>query len=197
MSDILTKWDSSLSATQFARLDRNLSRRDFLAHTGKAMLGLSLLPSSLAISSCQTSSHPWDTFAAVQQILFPDDGNGPSAKQINATAYLQFVLSAPDTDKEDSAFILNGINWLNKLAQDTLQADFIQLTVAQQEKTIQTISQSQAGDRWLSYLLLYIVEALLSAPAYGGNPNGVGWQWLAHQPGYPHPPIDKIYTKLP
>jgi len=31
---------------------------------------------------------------------------------------------------------------------------------------------------------------------YGGNPDGIGWKWLEHQPGYPTPPADKSWYKL-
>jgi gluconate 2-dehydrogenase gamma chain len=40
------------------------------------------------------------------------------------------------------------------------------------------------------------MEALLTDPAYGGNPGGIGWRWLQHVPGYPRPPMDKIYPEL-
>ncbi len=52
------------------------------------------------------------------------------------------------------------------------------------------------GRNWLSLLLYYIFEALLADPVYGCNPNGIGWKWLEHQPGFPRPPADKIYTRL-
>jgi len=45
-------------------------------------------------------------------------------------------------------------------------------------------------------LLTYILEALLTDPVYGGNPNGIGWTWLQHQPGFPTPTEDKKYYKL-
>jgi gluconate 2-dehydrogenase gamma chain len=31
---------------------------------------------------------------------------------------------------------------------------------------------------------------------YGGNPDGIGWRWLGHVPGYPRPPADKVAGKL-
>ena len=43
--------------------------------------------------------------------------------------------------------------------------------------------ETRWGRAWLSLLLYYIFEALLSDPVYGGNPDGIGWQWLEHQPG--------------
>jgi len=45
-------------------------------------------------------------------------------------------------------------------------------------------------------VLGYIFEALLVDPVYGGNPNGIGWKWLEHQPGLPRPTADKRYFLL-
>ena len=55
---------------------------------------------------------------------------------------------------------------------------------------LRQIAKSTAGENWLATLLSYIFEALLAAPIYGGNPGGVGWKWLQHQPGFPLP--DKV-----
>ena len=38
---------------------------------------------------------------------------------------------------------------------------------------------------------------MLTPPSYGGNPNGIGWQWLEHQAGFPLPPAGKRYYELP
>ena len=53
------------------------------------------------------------------------------------------------------------------------------------------------GELWISTLIVYLLEALLCAPAYGGNPEAIGWHWLGHQPGFPLPDPDHIYPKLP
>ncbi len=206
MHKLLRQWDNSLSAKQHAALDLSLERRSFLANTLKAAATLSLLPGLIQLSACSKDpeldqqsliqQEPWKTFATVQQILFPDDGNGPSAMDIHAALYLKFVLEAPDTEAADREFILNGINWLNDLSQQTHQKPFILVNVTQQDALLKQISQSRAGERWLSTLLLYIFEALLSDPAYGANPDGIGWRWLEHQPGFPSPPKNKIYTRL-
>jgi len=45
-------------------------------------------------------------------------------------------------------------------------------------------------------LLTYLLEALLADPVYAGNPNGIGWKWLQHQPGFPRPTKNKKYFKL-
>jgi len=59
------------------------------------------------------------------------------------------------------------------------------------------ISQSEAGENWLSTLLSYVFEAMLAPPIYGGNPNGIGEKWLNHQAGFPLPQVGTRYYELP
>jgi gluconate 2-dehydrogenase gamma chain len=59
--------------------------------------------------------------------------------------------------------------------------------VSQRDEVLRAIASSTAGDRWLNVIMSYVLEALLSDPVYGGNPQGIGWQWLQHQPGFPRP----------
>ena len=131
---------------------------------------------------------------AVQMLLFPDDGNGPSARDINAIAYLDYAMTDPDNINDgDPSFIANGIGWLNDLCQRTYSTQFIRLSVAQQENMLQKIATSNAGENWLSLLMYYLTEALMLDPIYGGNPKQIGWQWLQHQPGFPRPVTGKTY----
>ena len=203
---LLSKWNNSLSQAQHELLDANLERRRFLHSACKATAGVALVPSIALFTACDKTTRtktenelltePWPTFAAVHLILFPDDGNGPSATDLKATAYLNFVLSASDTDQDVRDFIFKGIGWLNQLANTQHKTNFISAKPEQQEQLIQKISTSQSGERWLSYLLLYLFEALLSDPIYGSNPDGIGWQWLEHQPGFPTPTRQKTYPEL-
>ena len=71
------------------------------------------------------------------------------------------------------------------------------LTLQEKETILRAISKSRAGENWLSNLVGYIFEAMLSPPSYGGNPDGIGWQWLEHQAGFPLPPMGKRYYELP
>jgi len=206
MNELLKKWDQSLGPNQLARLQTNLERRRFLHDSCKATAGLSLLPSIALFNACDQTpqntqaqiikDEPWTMFAATQEILFPADGNGPGASDLNATAYLKFVLDAPDMDQDDRQFIFKGVDWLNQLSQTQTNQAFNSSDNQQQQDLITQIAKSQSGERWLSFLLLYIFEALLTDPVYGANPNGIGWQWLEHQPGFPHPSKQKIYTEL-
>lgn len=207
MHALLKQWDASLTPVQHARLDANLARRHFVFDNLKAAIGLSLTPAWLSLAGCHAEerkqaqarlvqTEPWYTLAATQQQLFPDDGDGPDARAIHATAYLKFVLDAPDTVPEDRRFILDGVDWLNRLAIARHTGVFASCTPAQQAGLLQEISRSQAGERWLSFLLTYLIEALLSDPVYGGNPDGIGWKWLQHIPGFPRPPANKRYLDL-
>ena len=206
MNKRLQDWDNSLTKDQYRRLDQLLSRRQFLLRTAETLTTLALSPALVSLAACSKQpavdqqtliqQEPWRTFAAVQQQLFPADGNGPSAMDLNAALYLKFVLEAQDTDQDDRAFIEKGIEWLNDLAQDMFKQHFVACAAAQQAVLVSEIAKSRAGERWLAFLLTYIFEALLTDPVYGGNPKGIGWQWLQHQPGFPHPPEDKMYTEL-
>lgn len=206
MNNLLKQWDQSLGQDRLDRLQTNLERRRFLHDSCKATAGISLLPSMALFSACDQTpqntqaliikDEPWATFAATQEILFPADGNGPGAADLNATAYLKFVLETPDMDQDDRKFILQGVDWLNQLSGKQTKEAFKNNNTKQQQALITQIAKSLSGERWLSFLLLYIFEALLTDPIYGANPNGIGWQWLGHKPGFPHPPKEKIYTEL-
>ena len=39
----------------------------------------------------------------------------------------------------------------------------------------------------LRVLLGFVLEAFLGDPVHGGNPEGIGWTWAEHRPGYPRP----------
>ncbi|MDH5445438.1 MAG: gluconate 2-dehydrogenase subunit 3 family protein [Gammaproteobacteria bacterium] len=201
---LLIDWETSLGTKRLDKLARLESRRHFLTGMLKSGAVVSALPLFMNLSACDRKmaqqtiieKQPWQTFAAVQQQLFPDDGNGPSASDLNAAWYLKFVMEAPDTDEDDKTFLLEGVTWLNALTDKEFGKAFISITSQQKNIALKTIANSRAGERWLSHLILYLMEALLSDPVYGGNPNGIGWQWLEHQAGFPVPPKDKRYPEL-
>jgi len=137
------------------------------------------------------------TLDQVQILLFPDDGDGPSARDINALDYLQWALTDRDNAADgDDEFILKGIGWLDDLSTQSQGDSFIKLAEPKQQKVLQHISQSSAGENWLSLLIYYLIEALVFDPFYGGNTNQIGWQWLQHQPGFPRPDASTHYRKL-
>ncbi len=139
---------------------------------------------------------PWPTLTVVADHLFPTTPDAPGAKEINATAFLRTQLAEPDMDPDNRKFILNGLGWLNEIATKRHEAVFIDLSKDQREDVLRQIEKTGAGERWISLILLYIFEALLSDPVYGGNPDRIGWRWLEHQPGFPRPPANQRYQEL-
>jgi len=208
---------SSVERLEFIpALTSGLNRRAFLQLTSSSILLVSLAgckpekgqtTQSQAIeekSQSKLSSKTYsftqpqkDSIFQVQMHLFPDDGDGPSAQQINALSYLQWALTDPDNNADgDGEFIAKGVGWLDALSEQTQGNQFIKLSNTQQNKILTTISQSPAGENWLSLLIYYLMEALLFDPIYGGNPNAIGWQWIQHQPGFPRPEKNKTYRNF-
>ena len=198
----LLQWDASLPEGLPERIQQRQSRRNFLKLA-------SILPTSMLLAACgdtgspasqvQTSlleQAPWQTFAAVQNHLFPKDADSPGADDFNATLYLKSVLELPGVDEEDKKFIRNGVKWINDIANQMFTTSFHLLDKDNKETVLQRIATSSAGENWLSLLLLYLFEALLTDPVYGGNTDKIGWQWLEHQPGFPTPVKDKRYYLL-
>ncbi|NOQ70055.1 MAG: gluconate 2-dehydrogenase subunit 3 family protein [Gammaproteobacteria bacterium] len=187
-----------------------ISRREFMARMGllgslalsypaKALAELRVLKANhrTADSALEWQSEAaWQTIAQVQETLFPAAEDVPGASDFGADVYLYSAIENPNADGEDKDFIMRGVGWLDDLAQQRLNKTFLQLTRTQQQEIIETIVKSRAGRNWVSILLSYILEALLTGPVYGGNKNGIGWKWLQHQPGYPSPPADKTWDQL-
>lgn len=140
---------------------------------------------------------PWLTLDAVLAHLLPSSPSGPGAKEIQATMYLMNVVNLQPTEQAEIDFIYKGVGWLNGYTQSQLKENFVALNVEDKESMLRAISKSQAGENWLNNLIGYIYEAMLTPPIYGGNPNGIGWQWLEHKPGYPLPTEGGRYYELP
>ena len=138
----------------------------------------------------------WQTMAQVQEHLFPSGDNTPGAKEINAHKFLHFVLSRPELDPDERVFITNGLSNLENLCEQTFHQGFASLNESQREDILQQFALTPEGEHWIHTLLLYVLEALLSDPVYGGNTGKIGWQWLDIQPGFPRPTINKQYFLL-
>lgn len=143
------------------------------------------------------SENQKESLSAVQQHLFPKGADSPGALDINAMSFLQWVITQSDFDADSRSFIINGIQSLGEASQERFDHGFARLDFAQKESLLRYLADNTRwGRNWLSLLLYYIFEALLADPVYGCNPQGIGWQWLEHQAGFPRPPADKIYTRL-
>ncbi|TQV85530.1 gluconate 2-dehydrogenase subunit 3 family protein [Aliikangiella coralliicola] len=140
------------------------------------------------------NEHQKTVIDSVQMHLFPEDGDGPNARDINALAYLEFAMTdKKNIDDGDPEFLAKGVGWLEDLSEQTQGDSFLKITTAKQEQILKQIAGSEAGENWLSLLVYYLTEALLLDPVYGGNTDTIGWQWLKHQPGFPRPVAGKTY----
>ena len=182
-----------------------LSRRHFV----KSMLAAAAISQLPLLSSCVNDTEDMenlnnkplskaqkDILKEVQLILFPDDGHGPSANDVHALAYVEWVILDKRMDPDEVAYIINGIGWVEETAQEEYALSFIQLSSDKRNALIEYISKENWGESWLSVILTFIFEALLSDPQYGGNPNSIGWKWLEHFPGYPRPTPTLLYDTI-
>lgn len=183
-----------------------LSRREFVFRgTGVLVLGCASPDLLLALDDGPDSAPAAALFsakqtrnlAAVQAHLFPATADAPGADDINALPYLQFVMSQPDFETGTRDFLFRGLQSLHEAGMERFEREFYRLDFSQKESLLRYLAdRTRWGLNWLSLLLKYILEALLTDPVYGGNPDGIGWKWLEHQPGFPRPPADKVYTRL-
>jgi len=216
VSAILLAWGNDVTAAVIVKQKQLTSRRMFLSQSVGLMSAVAM-PAFVSekMKNAQvekykvensTLTQPWLTLTEVQEHLFPrtveikhsntNSDFSPGAKDINAIGYLYTMLHTSDADVDERKFIIKGVNWLDGMADTMTGAPFIKLNEQDRERVLKKISESDTGETWLSTLLRYIFEALLTDPVYGGNTDSKGWQWLEHQPGFPRPPENKKYWLL-
>lgn len=198
--------EGSYSAVPAACVAGVLSRRAFLLRGSAALAVTTALPGLPLVLGEETSQETeFSVFSdkqakilsAVQEHLFPKDVGSPGALDIYALSYLEFVVTQPDFATHLRNFIVNGIQSVQEASLERFDRGFEDLSLAGKEDLLRYLAdRTRWGRNWLSLLLYYIFEALLADPVYGCNPDGIGWQWLEHQPGFPRPPPDKIYTSI-
>ncbi|MDX1294798.1 MAG: gluconate 2-dehydrogenase subunit 3 family protein [Sulfurimonadaceae bacterium] len=130
----------------------------------------------------------WKTLEAVQQHLLPGGNGAPSARQVRATNYLYMTMRHSSFDYEIRDFVLQGALWAESEAVGLYGRSFDLLKAGEQARICQILVHEYGrGESWLSTLISYTLEALLSDPIYGGNVDEAGWKWLGHVPGTPRP----------
>jgi len=180
-----------------------LSRKSFVKSLliGGAALQLPWLASCSNENDFTGSTHPlskeqFHLLQAVQNTLFPSDGNGPGATEINAGTYLLWVLNDTNIDPEENTYIIDKLDKFNLRCEEMMKSNFLDLSAQKQNEFVAEMSEYIWGRRWLSRLTTLIFEALLLDPQYGGNPNNIGWEWLNHDPGEPRPSKRILYPTI-
>lgn len=183
------------------KLSKQMSRRHLLKSAAGAaavtVMPLPLLANQVSTLATLRQQDPWLTLDAVLNHLLPSSPSGPGAQEIQALVYLFNVVDEQPIDDEEKAFIEKGVGWLNGFSQSQLKQPFVALSTSEKETILRKISGSKAGHNWINTLINYLYEAMLSPPAYGGNPDGIGWQWLNHQAGFPLPKQGQRFYEIP
>ena len=157
-----------------------MKRRVFIVATVVAGTALALLPQE---AKTNIKIDLFKTLDAVQEVLFPKGLDAPSARAFGATAYLANVST-------HSSFLKSDLRFLKRGAQELMNEhnNFLTLSPKEQDKTLRAfVDNNEIGGNWVSFVLYFTLEALLSSPVYGGNKNESGWQWLKHHAGVPRP----------
>ena len=131
--------------------------------------------------ACAKKEDSWAVIESVQEHLFPKSTKYPSAKSFQALRYLKMVSHHDSFDKEDLDFIQQGARELEKRGYKSI------MIKSEKEQMLREFSKSQFGKNWISLLLNYTLEAMLSDPLYGGNKDEKGWRAYKHHAGVPRP----------
>ena len=117
----------------------------------------------------------------VLNIIFPKTSTMPSAKEFKALEYLIKNISHKTFDNEDKTLILDG-------TKDFIGSfpEFLTLNNNEKKELVYSIvNDNDYANTWLSKLVYFGIEAMLSDPIYGGNTNEIGWKSIDHKIGYP------------
>ena len=180
------------------------SRKEFL----RSLLVLGVAANIPFLTSCEPkeevdvfdcsplSKKQLKVLQAAQLVLFPKEGNGPSALEIKADKWIVYVLNDDREPQREKDFIVEHLEGLNQLSKETHKTSYDLLSIDRQEDVLDLFFGEKAPKRWGSRMLTLIFEALLLDPLYGVNPNNIGWTWLNHNPGTPRPNKQNKYPTI-
>lgn len=150
----------------------------------------------LSVENDVFSTRQNKSLLSVLNILFPDDGNGPSIKDLNTFHHILWSLKDPHSDGYAKKIIIAGLLQLEELVLNDFNKPFYQLNTASQEIVIEKITKTDWGERTCSMLLSFIFESIAIDEAYQVNTNQVGWNWLNHQAGFPKANPNDLYPSF-
>ncbi len=161
---------------------KTITRRVFIASTVVAGTALALLPQD---TKTHIKIDLFKTLEAVQEVVFPKGLDAPSASEFGATSYLANVST-------HSSFLASDLRFLKRGAEELMNEynDFLTLSPKEKNNKLRDfVENNDLGQNWVSFVLYFSIEALLSSPVYGGNKNELGWKWLNHNAGVPQPKV--------
>lgn len=141
------------------------------------------------------NSSQYSTLKALLSVLWPSSGDGPGAELIQAPLHIVSVLNDPEMDETEVQRIMDQLDKFGKECESGYGAPFHTLEADEQHAFTRKVADSW-GESWISRLLTLVFEALLLDPLYNVNPDGIGWDWLDHDPGTPRPDERLTYPKI-
>lgn len=126
------------------------------------------------------SPTPWDIIGTTLQHLFPKSNNFAGSKNLGIDQFIKIISEDIYFDKSDLEFLIFGAKKLFSRNQS-----FLSLNNYDREKALREFEKEYQN--WLSLLIYYGLEGMLSDPIYGGNKAMLGYKALKHSPGLPRP----------
>lgn len=121
------------------------------------------------------NGNEFKTIKAVYNHLFPTTNNYSGASIFGTFDFLNTISKHKSFDTTDLKFIIDGSKKLLEL-----EKNFLSLHTNDKEKVLRKFESTNFGQSWLSILLYYGFEAMLSDPIYQGNKNMTGWKNINH-----------------
>ena len=123
------------------------------------------------------------TIQSVQQHLFPEGSQIPSARSMNVTQFLLETITHPSYDKDIRVFVIEGAEEL----ESREEGKFISLSNEEKERALRAYEETHYGSNWLSRIMTLTMEGMFSDPIYGSNVKEAGWKALGSYGGLPRP----------
>jgi gluconate 2-dehydrogenase gamma chain len=177
----------------FKNLDKwETNRRSFL----RAAIVAGAASQIAWFTSCSTELEKSNEYLSAEQstilksillIIFPNDGIGPSADDLNTFGYVMWNLSNEYNKRDENDYIIEGIDWANEKAFEIYGSKYFELNQDEKEILVAQFVELDWGKTWMSVMVTFTLESALLDPIYGGNVDEAGWLWLDHKSGMPRP----------
>lgn len=112
--------------------------------------------------------------------MFPQTSKYHGSRSFQGFKYLQNISNDKSFDKSDMKFLITGAKKLLRYDRN-----FTKVSKKRKEKLLRKFENTDLGDNWLSLLMYYGFEGMLSDPIYGGNKDMRGWKNINHTPPIP------------
>ncbi len=176
-----------------------MKRRTFLSRVAQAAVITTPAASQILFRDSQPdflTNREESVLEAVLDVYFPAGSDAPSARDIRAKEYLLTIISDPDIETSERERLERGLRELDRFSHKTRDLGFVELQPTVREKVLRAFIDEADGEGWAANVMSYALEAMFGDPAYGVNTNEVGWKWIDHHAGFPHPTQRKWYRGL-